>query len=188
VGSIPWCWQTIDLLIIRWNRKDLTSQQFDEILQELTQNEVWTIVPPEAPYGSLEALLAAEIGQTAQTMQRELQQRNQAADAVAQQIGPQGKHRPHRDTNENVVTMREGGNAASYALRRLSRSPDPAHQALYQQCLAGDLTPNAAMVQAGFRTRRPSRKRTPLDTLRLAWRQASPEQRALFLTEVQGRS
>jgi hypothetical protein len=61
-GSIAWCWQTIDLLKHRWVRKELTDQQFAETLQEIKDHEVWNVVPPERPYGSLAALLSAKIG------------------------------------------------------------------------------------------------------------------------------
>lgn len=61
-GSLEWCWQTLDLLKIRWQRKELTDQQFEETLQEIKDHEVWKVVPPEHPYGSLEALLSAEVG------------------------------------------------------------------------------------------------------------------------------
>jgi hypothetical protein len=183
-GSVEWCWQTILLMQRRWQQKTMDEAGFNALVDELSAHEAWKVVPPDEPYGSLDALLKAEIGHTAQTMRQELQQRNQAAERKAQQIGPQGKHRSHRDTNENVVTMREGGNAASYALRRLSRSPDPAHQALYQQCLAGDMTPNAAMIQAGLRTPRPSRKRSVLDWLHVYWQQATPDDRATFLAHA----
>src|SRR5678815_310545 len=63
-GSIAWCWQTLELLKIRWQRKDFTDQQFAETLEEVRQHEVWKTVPPAQPYGSLDALLDAEIGCT----------------------------------------------------------------------------------------------------------------------------
>jgi len=116
-------------------------------------------------------------------------QKNLATDAV-KDANPQGKHLHHHDTNENVIMMKaaEQGTSRTYALRRLSKSPDPTHQDLYQQCLAGALTPNAAMVQAGFRTKPPSHKRTPLDTLRLAWGTVSPDERLHFLVEMMGQA
>jgi uncharacterized protein DUF6011 len=61
-GSIAWCWQTLDLLKIRWQRKGFTDQQFRETLQEIKDQEVWQVLPPEAPYGSFAALLEAEVG------------------------------------------------------------------------------------------------------------------------------
>src|SRR5262245_10283366 len=63
-GSIPWCWQTIDLLKLRWQRKELTDVDFDTVVEELKAHDVWNRVPPDNPYGSLEALLEAEIGCT----------------------------------------------------------------------------------------------------------------------------
>jgi hypothetical protein len=76
--------------------------------------------------------------------------------------------------------MREGGTSRTYALRRLAKDcPE-----LHAQCLAGELTAHAAMVQAGFRTRPPSRKRTPLDYLHRYWRQVSAEERLRFLCEM----
>jgi len=60
------------LLKIRWQRKDFTDQQFEETLEELRQQAVWNVVPPEQPYGSLEALLAAEIGCTEHEAKQQL--------------------------------------------------------------------------------------------------------------------
>ena len=81
-------------------------------------------------------------------------------------------HRPASNyTNKkDIITLDDNqGTSRTYALRRLAKDrPD-----LHAQCLAGDLTAHAAMVQAGFRHRPPSRKRTPLDVLLRAWRQVS---------------
>jgi ParB-like chromosome segregation protein Spo0J len=63
-GSVAWCWQTLDLLKIQWQRKDFDDQQFEETLQEVRQHEVWKVVPPERPYGSFEVLMDAETGRT----------------------------------------------------------------------------------------------------------------------------
>ena len=72
------------------------------------------------------------------------------------------------------------GNSKSYALRRLERArPD-----LHAQCLAGEMTPHAAMVTAGFRKKPPSRKRTPLERLYMLWDQVSPDDRLKFLIEM----
>jgi hypothetical protein len=112
-------------------------------------------------------------------------QANQQAEAVAKQIGPKHLHiTPDSDTKEKDVTIREyddRGNTASYAMRRLAKDrPD-----LHAQCLEGTLTPNAAMVQAGFRTKAPSQRKTALEKIRASWLQLSPDDRATFLAEVQ---
>jgi hypothetical protein len=64
VGSVAWCWQTLDLLKNRWSRKDVIDQSWKEIFAEVRQHGIWKIVPPEQPYGTLDALLQAEIGRT----------------------------------------------------------------------------------------------------------------------------
>jgi hypothetical protein len=88
------------------------------------------------------------------------------------------------DNNKNDVMLDceilSQGNAAAYALRRLKKAK---HDDLHAQCLAGELTPHAAMVQAGFRQKSPSRKRTPLEALYAAWESVSPDDQARFLIE-----
>lgn len=60
---------------------------------------------------------------------------------------PQG--RPKEENRNNVTDYEEPdrGNAAGYALRKL-RSDAPA---LHERVLTGDLSPHAAMLEAGFR-------------------------------------
>jgi hypothetical protein len=127
------------------------------------------------------------------TVKEAQRQKNLAADAhnSAVQHGGDRKSAAYQeikhDTNKKDIMVDHGaaqGTSRTYALRRLARSPDPAHQDLYQQCLAGDLTPNAAMVQAGFRTRPPSRKRTPSDTMRHLWAQVPPDERLWVVYEL----
>ena len=63
-GSVPWCWQTILLMKRRWEQKCLDEAGFQAIVDELKAHDAWNVVPPEQPYGSLGALLKAEIGYT----------------------------------------------------------------------------------------------------------------------------
>jgi hypothetical protein len=119
-----------------------------------------------------------------------LAQQNQASDSANSSVKHGGDrksvayHEIKRDTNINDVTLDNRGTSRTYALRRLSRSPDEAHQALYQRCLAGELTAHAAMVQAGFRKRPASRAKTPLERLHLAWSRVATAERLHFLREI----
>jgi len=61
-GSIEWCYQTLDMLKSRWERRKMVSKQWLETLCEVTQHKVWERVPPDKPYGSLDALLRGELG------------------------------------------------------------------------------------------------------------------------------
>jgi hypothetical protein len=69
----------------------------------------------------------------------------------------------------------ERGTSRQYALRRLRNNrPD-----IHARVLAGELSPHAAMIEAGFR-----HEMTPLDYLHRYWRQVSPEDRLRFLAEM----
>ena len=71
-GSVAWCYQTIMLMQTRWQAKTLDETRFQALCEELAQYEAWKVVPPEQPYGSLEALLQAEIGYGEQEARRQL--------------------------------------------------------------------------------------------------------------------
>jgi hypothetical protein len=112
-GSVEWCWQTLDLLKIQWQRKDLTDKEFEETLQELRTQEVWKVVPPEQPYGSLDVLLEAEIGRS----------ESEAKDYL---LGHGGDRRSQefQDYSGNLEKALQG-NTARYLLSRLKRKrPD----------------------------------------------------------------
>ena len=67
------------------------------------------------------------------------------------------------------------GRGVTYILKRLKRDrPD-----LLKRVVSGELSANAAAVEAGFR-KRPS----ALDRLVAAWAQATAKQRRAFLTKV----
>lgn len=92
-----------------------------------------------------------------------------------------GRHGGDRRSEEAVndqgdnVTLKERGNARSYIMARLDRDrPD-----LLERVVAGDLSANAAAIEAGFK-----KKPTSLDVLIAAWRKASAEERAAFLREI----
>jgi hypothetical protein len=118
--------------------------------------------------------------------------RAQAADAKDRALQEQQPHGGDRRSanegikfdNKNSDSKLEApptGTTAAYAHRRLRKDrPD-----LHARVLAGEISPHAAMVQAGFRKRAKSRARTPLDRLRTAWRKATPAEREAFLNEVQ---
>lgn len=101
------------------------------------------------------------IDETWSEVQRQRAERNQALDA-ADQANKRDPGRPKTvSTAENDGNSfgRPVGNEAAYALRRLRKDrPD-----IHARVLAGELTPHAGMVEAGFRKKRPSKKLTPFD-------------------------
>lgn len=76
----------------------------------------------------------------------------------------------------NIHNQRPAGTSRDAILRRLRKNrPD-----LYQKILRGELTCNAAMIEAGFR-----KKPTNLELLQKTWAKTIAADRALFLTWVQ---
>lgn len=76
----------------------------------------------------------------------------------------------------NDSVKMEGGNAATYALRRLKRDrPD-----LAEKVVAGEMSANAAAIEAGFR-----KPASPLKALQTAWSRASEDERAAFRAWVE---
>ena len=71
---------------------------------------------------------------------------------------------PHHEDGYIVTKSDERGNNRDYTLRRLKRDrPD-----LAEMVIGGNLSANAAAIEAKFR-----RRDTPLDTLRRAWGKAT---------------
>jgi hypothetical protein len=63
-GSPEWCWQTVERLVR--DHREITERyrSVAQTLDELIAHEAWKIIPSEQPYGSLDAMLVAEIGTT----------------------------------------------------------------------------------------------------------------------------
>jgi hypothetical protein len=70
---------------------------------------------------------------------------------------------------------RPSGTSAAAALRRLEKDrPD-----IHARVLAGELSANAGMVEAGFRKPRQRHKITPLDKIRKLWLTLTDEEREI---------
>lgn len=96
--------------------------------------------------------------------------------AIDRALVPLPKHGGnHQDNNVMLPPAEQQGNSREYTLRRLKRDAPE----LAEMVISGELSANAAAIEAGFRKRA-----TPLDTLRRAWDKASADERATFLHEV----
>jgi hypothetical protein len=171
VGSVPWCWQTIDLLKWRWKRKDFTDQQFEETLDELRQQQVWKMVPPERPYGSLKALLEAEIGCSEEDARKQLE-------AHPTGSRPQGG-RPQTD---NLSVFTQQGRATKNRIGIVSqRKLD--FLAGHREDLLHEVQDGALSIHAAYQRAKGQTPDTPFDALLRAWRRVSREDRRRFLRE-----
>ena len=176
-GSVAWCWQTISLMQARWEQKCLDEEGFDALVRELSTHEAWKVVPPEQPYGTLDALLKAEIGRTLPEARAEVRLQGQATGS-----GPQGG-RPTKQETTNLVVLTQEDRARQNGIGRESqRKLDylAGHtEDLYHAVQSGTLSIHAAYQRAkGYVPE------TPLEALRRAWCQASPAEQRQFLAEV----
>jgi hypothetical protein len=119
-GSIDWCWQQIDALKSAWDGKLTSEERWIHRLRKLEAYEAWAKVPPEKPYGSLEALLKAEIGVDVQESVAIVKTRALAAKSLAKH-GELGRGGDRVD----VINSIQGGTSADYLTARIARDrPD----------------------------------------------------------------
>src|SRR5512139_91447 len=110
----------------------------------------------------------------------DLVRRMVAVDTEATDLLDRALQRPHGGKRapkfDNVQLATEAvGNSRAAALRRLRKDrPD-----LHARVVADELSPHAAMIEAGFRKRT-----TPLDSLRHWWAKATATEREQFLNEI----
>lgn len=60
--SVEYAWQLTDKIRRYYESKSLSEQRWRETLDEAERNRIFERVPPDKPYGSMDALLQAEIG------------------------------------------------------------------------------------------------------------------------------
>jgi hypothetical protein len=87
--------------------------------------------------------------------------------------GDYGRGRPMSDRHNNIMSIQ--GTAREYTIARLKKErPD-----LADRVIAGELSANAAAIEAGFR-----KVKTPLEQLRQWWKKASKQERATFRRDI----
>lgn len=80
-------------------------------------------------------------------------------------------------SNNITISTPDRGTSRSYTVARLKQQAPE----LFEKVVSGELSANAAAIQAGFR-----KVKTPLDNLEYWWRKASEVERAEFLLKVDG--
>jgi hypothetical protein len=176
--SVEFAWQTVALLKTYYQSKQVTEGRWRKALAEAEQHRIYERVPPESPYGSLDAMLTAEIGETAASSTEKIRALDAEDKAALRGPGnPTGANQYGKPENGNFDNIKDStlaptGTSKQYALRRLRKSrPD-----LHARVLAGELTCHAAMLEAGFR-----RELTPAEECQRAWdKMTAQEQRAFF--------
>src|SRR4051812_39047363 len=64
-GSPEWCHRTLEPLRYTLKEVHVSEAEYDKVLNELVEHRAWEKLPdPRHPYGSLDAMLKAELGIT----------------------------------------------------------------------------------------------------------------------------
>lgn len=91
--------------------------------------------------------------------------------------GDHGNQYTGGKSNNITLAAPDRGTSRSYTVARLKQQAPE----LFEKVVSGELSANAAAIQAGFR-----KVKTPLDNLEYWWRKASEVERAEFLLKVDG--
>lgn len=134
-GSIEWCWQTLDGLKADYKRIEERFHDVDGTVKELEHFEAWKIVPPDKPYGSLNAMLKAEIGITQRKLGDQVR--------ILKERG-----RPKKGEEKGVDnTINRSSTGREYILGRLDRDGFPE---LAAKVRAHKMSARAAALAAGI--------------------------------------
>ncbi len=158
--SVEYAYQMTYRLKMLYQLKEASIDDWDKVVSEAEQNRIYERVPPGYP--SLDALLEVEIGaNVAQSREHVLSRRGR----------PTKAEQADKPCNTSI---RYG--TAEHWIARLKRDQQ---LDLLARIEAGELSPHAAALEAGYR-----KVPTALDMLRKDWTKASADERATFLHEV----
>jgi hypothetical protein len=106
--SIGYAWQMTDRLKRLFQLRTLSQQDWDEAVAEAERNRIFERVPSERPYGSMDALLQAEIGIGKAASQQARIPANVPLAALSPSIAPTPRQDQRRTTRKNTqLTERE---------------------------------------------------------------------------------
>jgi hypothetical protein len=188
-ASVDYAWQTIALMKTRYQCQQLSIRDWEKVLEEARQYRIFERVPPEAPYGSLDALLRTEIGCTEAESRVNVRQRVQgAAENTTGEVLPRGNPtgaNQHKQPEENRklrnssrATQAERAKANGVSKRTQEKLDALARQRpdLLKKVQAGEMSTHAAAVQAGI-----EKVKSPRQLAEAAFRQMSAEEADDFL-------
>lgn len=182
-----------------WKSLDTDFERIDQVLNEIDDSKAWEKYPTDKPYGSLDLLLLAEIGESEQSVRSKIQSRKRKRATVeAAKANPEPAKvngtgnltglKNHPDEIENYQGGSEEkkpptyGTSKEWRIKVLRRD----HPDIATRLDAGefDSVAEAERVARGKPAKLPRKKSGPLDILRKAWQKATKEERDTFLSEI----
>jgi hypothetical protein len=131
-GSAEWAYRTLSRLKWALEQCKVTEDEFDKILGELDQYQVWKIIPPEKPYGSREKMIEAELGGREDDLRAKVQELAQTATpAPTKEDHPGGRGK--KSASNGSTFDRESTNSSASLTARIARDrPNPGRQSRWQ--------------------------------------------------------
>ena len=152
-GSVEWSWQTVSALQHMWQSLHLNYGHYMSILGEAEEHQIWEKIPPDAPYGSKENMLAqVEIGD-ARDAQKRIKVQTLAAQAKAlQRVGANQHSAGYAPVHSR--TTKTGSRNPEYLLARIFRD----HPDIFERVLNGEFdSVRAAARVAGIELATPKK-------------------------------
>jgi hypothetical protein len=155
--------------------------QAEETLQALDRAKAWNKIPPEKPYGSLDAMLRAEVGMPARAVRKQIVEASERAKALdGKTVRKHGRPSLLDEAKGDVITFNETGRgtSAEYLTRRIARD----HPDVLSRMQAGEFrSVRAAALEAGIIPRTQTvRIDDPQSAARTLRKHMSPDDLALL--------
>ena len=140
-GSPDWCWQTVDLLKRYLYNIEQTWRQADEVVDDLEKVQAWKVIPPGKPYGSFDRLCRDLLGMPARDVAGKIDREKLKA------LSSRGGDRRSAEFQRGDTPLKPGHKTADWFVARLKHE-DPG---LAEKVILGEVTPNAAAREKGWR-------------------------------------
>ena len=175
------CWAAASHLTLLWQEKEEAAAEIEKEIRQLEKVRAWERIPPEQPYGSMDALLKACVGVGEVEVKKTIARLVEETPALRSVGAPEGNQNATKEEGEdNVDTINiesgKGGTSSTYRIARLKRDAPAIADAL----AAGKYPTVAAAYRAAGLERKPD---PVAQALRLVSR-LSPEDRARFVAAL----
>jgi hypothetical protein len=165
-SSVDYAWQTVHYLRTLYQSRESSDKKFEEILEQAKAARIWERIPEENPYGSLDSMLVAEIGDT------------EAVAVEKVRLGQHGGDHTSKQEPEQAHNIRllHYGTHTNYLRARLKRD----HEEILARLDAGEFKSTyQAALEAGI-----VRKPTALEILKRTWKKTTQAEQTEFLAWI----
>lgn len=184
-GSPEWCYQKVAFLRDVFQMEQLTLQQWEKAIDELKKYRAWDKIPEERPYGSLDALLQAEIGIESEKHGRDtIQHRMMRAAGQTKTDADDGKMLPIGNSpNRQNADLRQSQRAKNNGVGiRTQRKLD--HLAKHFPDICRLVAEGQLTVAAATRAANIEKELIPLQLVQRAWRKANTDDKRQIRTWI----